>query len=87
MAKKPNLWHSRRSVEIQTVKRIHKLACSTCAVVPTERRLLVKEGGGRSQLVIVFCIGCGAAWINERRAEAERAVALLRTGEGYIRLP
>ncbi len=86
MAKNPLLWHGRRRVEIQAVRSAHRVLCSGCENVPKVRRLVITEGGGRSSTVLVYCMACGVSWINERRVEAERAITLLQTGQGFIRL-
>lgn len=86
MAKNPMLWHGPRRVEIQDVIKAHNLPCCDCGKKPTVRRLIVREGSGRRQVVTVYCMSCGGAWIRERRAEADRAVVMLEQGTGYIRL-
>jgi hypothetical protein len=86
MVRKPGLWHGPRRVEVEAVKTAHKLGCSGCQQRPESRRLAVRSGYGRRQTMEVYCIGCGKAWLNERRVEAERAVVFLETGNGAIRL-
>jgi hypothetical protein len=83
--RKPGLWFSNLSAEVQAVKPAHKLPCCECAAQPALRRLVVKKGGGRRGETFVYCEDCGRAWFHNKAVEAERAKDYLRTGEGEIR--
>jgi RNase P subunit RPR2 len=87
MAKNPFLWHQPTRVEVEVVRTAMKLLCGTCGQLPATRRLSVRVGSGRGATTAVYCVDCGCAWIRERRAEADRAIKVLTTGTGYIRLP
>jgi len=75
-----------RRVRLEVVNNRHKTACLDCSQRPTDRRLFVLAGSGLSQKREIRCVDCGAAWLNMRAAEFERAVVRLRTGQGKVRV-
>lgn len=83
--RKPGLWFSTMSAEVQAVKTAHKLPCVDCGELPTVRRLMVKKGGGRRSVSSVYCRTCARAWFHNKGVEAERGKEYLESGEGEIR--
>lgn len=89
--RKPGLWLDGVRVEVQGVRRAHKLLCEHCGVAPRGRRLFVRRGSGRASVSGVLCCRCGCAYIRALETEAARAIEFLAwggcdDGEG-IRLP
>ena len=67
------------------MKKAMRLPCSICGDAPLERRLLVREGVGRSGTSAVYCEVCGDRWLEARGAEVRRARQFLKLGTGSIR--
>lgn len=82
---KPGLWHGPTRIEVETVKRAHKLPCVHCHEIPEGRRLVIVEGSGTRAKKRIYCAVCGESWLSDHAAECERARAYLATGEGTIR--
>ncbi len=87
---KPGLWFSTLRSEVEAVKKAHRKECVTCGHMPELLRLKVIKGAGRHQTTMIFCVECGAAWIDAFKALAHRAKAYLTGGMlklGSIREP
>lgn len=81
---KPGLWFSQTKAEVEDVNSRMKKECHTCGNLPKRLRLKVTKGSGRHQTTLVFCRGCGAAWIDEFKALAQRAEAYLTGKIGKV---
>lgn len=77
---------SKQRIQIEIVRPVHKKLCSGCNQLPYFRRLVVVQGSGRNSTTVILCIGCGAGYLNEQKAVFERAVAVLRTGVGTVKI-
>lgn len=75
------LWLPGSRIEVQPVKKSHRLPCLYCEEVPEGRRLQVREGSGRGASGYVLCSSCGAEWIDHLCNEGRRAIALLGGAE------
>lgn len=74
------VWLPGVRIEVEVVRKAHRLPCLFCEEVPEGRRLKVVEGNGRGASTYVLCVMCGSAWIEHLREEGLRAQTLLVTG-------
>jgi len=84
--RKPGLWFAARRIEIEGVKKAHKVVCCVCEKKPIKLRLVVKDGSARAQTTRVFCAKCGKLFADRMKQEADRAWVLLAVGFGEVRL-
>jgi hypothetical protein len=77
--RKPGLWLTGVRIEVEPVKKAHSSKCIACQQTPEigTRRLHVKRGGGRSQVVEVYCDDCGNDYLARTRTEADNALRRL----------
>jgi hypothetical protein len=77
MYRKPGLWISALSIEVEDVVKAHKKPCYNCGRVPVGRRLSLSQGSGRSTISAVLCVECGSCVLKLLKDEALRAVEFL----------
>lgn len=80
------LFHGPLRIEVQDVSSRHKKPCDGCEELPEGRRLKVTAGGGRAQVISVYCYSCGVAWLGDHRTELDRAVRRLGGSDDCVRL-
>ena len=79
--RKPGLWFSTLSVEVQVATPRMRKVCCDCDKVPQIRRLVVKRGAGRHATTDVYCITCGGAFLEHMSKECARASTYLHEGQ------
>ncbi len=65
-------------IAIEPAKATHKKVCAVCGMIPTARRLMVKEGSGRSQKCSVYCMDHGVDWLVRHAVNTVRGALYLR---------
>ncbi len=75
--RKLGLLFSAMKVEVEEVKKAHRVPCATCGKVPTGRRLVVVKGTARAQVKYVYCEDHGGNFLSALRLEVERAAHFL----------
>lgn len=84
----PNLWINSLTIRVEDVSKAQKKPCTSCGVKPIQlgdRRLVVQKGSGKRHTLEVFCMSCGARYLEEKVEEAKRAVLYLKQGNVCIR--
>ena len=81
----PGLWISATTIRVEDVTKAMRKECLCCARLPEDRRLIVQKGSGRRHTLEVYCIECGIPYLEEKVAEAQRAVLYLKAGNVSIR--
>ena len=79
--RKPGLWFSTLSVEVQDATPRMSKVCCDCDNVPQIRRLVVKRGAGRHATTDVYCLSCGDLFLRHMATECERAQTYLYEGQ------
>lgn len=74
------LFHGPLRIEVEIVTARHKKPCDGCGEPPEGRRLKVTAGGGRAQVISVYCSSCGVEWLLDHEEEAGRARVRLAEG-------
>jgi hypothetical protein len=84
--RKPWLWFSSLSIEVQKVTSRHTTTCCVCGQLPDGLRLQVRSGAGRSAKSRVYCVAHALALLRRMKDEAARAGDVLQGWEIPIRL-
>ena len=85
---KPGLWFTGLSLDVEQVNPRMKLPCATCGQLPSEKRLRIRQGSGRSQQGAVLCTECAMPFVELLETELDRLQDyLLGTGIESVRLP
>lgn len=79
------LWLAGVRAEVELVKPAHRSDCAACGVRPTERRLHLTIGSGRSGHAHVLCADCAQDWVRLVLAEGKRALLVLSGCSGPVR--
>jgi hypothetical protein len=75
--RKPGLWLSMFSCEVQIVTNRQHKKCDQCGKQPKKRRLSLKQGSGRSMMQSVLCRRCGLDLLETLVKESSRAARYL----------